>query len=194
VLRIIPLVLLAALCLGDAAFPQEILFNASLFYLTDYGSNSVFCTDLNGDGHRDLVTCNYSADNVSVLLNDGQGPFLEAVDYQVGDQPFSVFCGDLDGEGDLDLVTSNYYTDDITLLFNLTNTYYMSGDANGDGSVDVGDVVNLTSFLYKGGSPPDPLWTGDCNCDQVVNLGDVVYLINYLFEAGPPPGCGTASR
>jgi hypothetical protein len=110
VLRIIPLVLLAALCLGDAAFPQEILFNASLFYLTDYGSNSVFCTDLDGDGHRDLVTCNYSADNVSVLLNDGQGLFLEAVDYQVGDQPFSVFCGDLDGDGDLDLVTSNYYT------------------------------------------------------------------------------------
>ena len=117
-LRIIPLVLLAALSLGDAAFPQEILFNASLNYLTGNGSNSVFCADLNGDGHRDLVTCNYSSDNVSVLLNDGQGLYLEAVNYQVGDQPFSVFCGDLDGDDDDDLVVSSSWVSYLFILLN----------------------------------------------------------------------------
>ncbi|MGB7061049.1 MAG: dockerin type I repeat-containing protein [Candidatus Zixiibacteriota bacterium] len=65
----------------------------------------------------------------------------------------------------------------------------MADDANGDGLVDVGDVIYLINYLYKGGTSPDPLWAGAVNCDGQVNLGDVVYLINYLFKAGPPPGC-----
>lgn len=63
------------------------------------------------------------------------------------------------------------------------------GDANGDGIIDLGDLVYLIGYLYKGGPPPDPLWTGDCNCDGIVNLGDVVYLISYLYKGGPPPSC-----
>jgi len=63
------------------------------------------------------------------------------------------------------------------------------GDANGDGVIDLGDVIYLINYLYKDGPAPDPLEAGDCNCDGVVNLGDVVYLINYLFKGGPPPGC-----
>ncbi|MGB2769551.1 MAG: dockerin type I repeat-containing protein, partial [Candidatus Zixiibacteriota bacterium] len=66
---------------------------------------------------------------------------------------------------------------------------YWRGDANGDGLVDVGDVVYLINYLYKGGPPPDPLAAGDVNCDGIVDLGDVVYLVNYLFRGGPPPGC-----
>lgn len=63
------------------------------------------------------------------------------------------------------------------------------GDLNGDGSIDIGDVVFSINYLYKSGPAPDPLEIGDCNCDQVVDLGDVVYLINYLFKDGPLPSC-----
>jgi hypothetical protein len=63
------------------------------------------------------------------------------------------------------------------------------GDANGDGLIDVGDVVYLVSYLYKGGPAPDPLWVGDCNCDGTTNVGDVVYLVAYLYRGGDPPGC-----
>ncbi len=66
---------------------------------------------------------------------------------------------------------------------------YVPGDANGDGTVDLGDVVYLVSYLYRDGPPPDPFVTGDANCDGEVNLGDVVYLISYLYRGGPPPGC-----
>ncbi len=62
------------------------------------------------------------------------------------------------------------------------------GDANGNGSIEAGDVVFLISFLYRGGSAPDPMMTGDVNGDGVVNGSDVVYLINYLFRNGPTPG------
>ena len=66
---------------------------------------------------------------------------------------------------------------------------FTRGDCNGDGIIDLGDVVYLINYLYKGGLPPEPLEAGDANCDGVVDLGDVVYLINYLFKGGPPPSC-----
>ena len=65
---------------------------------------------------------------------------------------------------------------------------FTCGDCNGDGTIDVGDVVYLVNYLYKNGSAPDPQQAGDCNCDATVDLGDVVYLINYLYKQGSPPG------
>jgi len=66
---------------------------------------------------------------------------------------------------------------------------FQCGDANGDGMVDIGDVVALLNYLYRNGAPPDPPAVGDVNTDQIVDLGDVVYMINYLFKGGPEP-CG----
>jgi hypothetical protein len=63
------------------------------------------------------------------------------------------------------------------------------GDVNGDGVVDIGDVVSLVNYLFKNGSGPSPALAGDCNCDGTVDLGDVVYLINYLYKSGPAPAC-----
>ena len=65
------------------------------------------------------------------------------------------------------------------------------GDANGDGEVNIGDVVYLVSYLYKNGSPPecDPITEcGDVNRDGLVDVGDVLYLVNYLYRGGPAPG------
>ena len=75
------------------------------------------------------------------------------------------------------------------LWFFTTAPEYIRGDANGDGVIDVGDVVYLINYLYKNGPPPVPIEAGDANCDDVVDVGDVVYLINYLFKGGPPPSC-----
>lgn len=61
------------------------------------------------------------------------------------------------------------------------------GEANGDEILDLGDLVFLVGFLYKGGQFPDPLCKGDANCDGASDIGDVVYLINYLFRSGPVP-------
>jgi non-lysosomal glucosylceramidase len=75
------------------------------------------------------------------------------------------------------------------LMFEIQNdtTSYRRGDANGDGAIDLGDMVFLITYLYRGGVPPQPLEAGDVNCDGTVNLGDIVYLINYLYRGGSPP-------
>lgn len=66
---------------------------------------------------------------------------------------------------------------------------FTRGDANGDGEINVADIVYLVNFLYRGGGQPVPMEAGDANCDTVVNVGDVVFLVNYLYKAGDPPGC-----
>jgi len=77
------------------------------------------------------------------------------------------------------------WSDELTVAI----SEYIRGDANGDGVIDIADVVYLINYLFIDGPAPDPLWVGDANCDDVVNIADVVYLINYLFTGGPPPGC-----
>jgi parallel beta-helix repeat protein len=66
---------------------------------------------------------------------------------------------------------------------------FVRGNANGDATVDIGDVIYLINWMFMGGSEPNPRVAGDANCDDKVNIADVVYLINYLFLAGSPPGC-----
>ena len=67
------------------------------------------------------------------------------------------------------------------------NTQYVCGDANGDGQANVGDVVYLVSYVFKGGFAPEPLEAGDANCDHQANVGDAVYLISYIFRGGSAP-------
>ena len=63
------------------------------------------------------------------------------------------------------------------------------GDCNCDGVVDIGDVVYLVGYLYRGGPPPPATAVGDANCDGVADIGDVVRLIGYLYKGEPPPSC-----
>lgn len=64
------------------------------------------------------------------------------------------------------------------------------GNINGDGNVNVTDVIHLINYLFKGGPPPQPISAcGDVQCDGNVNVTDAIYMINYLFKGGPAPGC-----
>lgn len=64
---------------------------------------------------------------------------------------------------------------------------YLAGDANHDGTINVGDAVYVVNYVFRGGPPPVPMESGDANGDGTVNVGDAVYLINYIFKDGPPP-------
>jgi hypothetical protein len=63
------------------------------------------------------------------------------------------------------------------------------GDANNDGSKNVGDAVYLIAYVFKGGAAPTPYpkCSGDANADCSANVGDAVYMIAYVFKGGAPP-------
>lgn len=63
------------------------------------------------------------------------------------------------------------------------------GDINKDCSLGLGDALLLARYLFKSGTPPDPLDLGDVNCDGLIETGDVIFLANYLLKGGPAPGC-----
>ncbi|MCP4570440.1 MAG: VWA domain-containing protein [FCB group bacterium] len=66
-------------------------------------------------------------------------------------------------------------------------TDYLCGDANADGTLNVGDAVYLINYIFKNGPTPIPLCIGDANGDGAINVGDAVYMINYVFKGGPSP-------
>lgn len=65
-----------------------------------------------------------------------------------------------------------------------------AGDANHDGSFNVGDAVYVINNVFKGGPLPVELNEGDANNDCSFNVGDAVYMINNVFKGGPLPQCG----
>ncbi len=64
---------------------------------------------------------------------------------------------------------------------------FVCGDAEGNSSVSVGDVVFIINFIFGGGPAPDPLAAADADCSGGVSIGDAVYLINFIFGGGPAP-------
>jgi hypothetical protein len=67
----------------------------------------------------------------------------------------------------------------------VTEETCLPGDANGDGSVTIGDINYLGNFLFSGGAEPTDC--GDANGDCDINTNDILYLANYLFSGGPEP-------
>jgi hypothetical protein len=62
-----------------------------------------------------------------------------------------------------------------------------SGDANGDGVVDIKDANVTRDYIFSGGAAPT-LIRGDANCDGHIDISDVVYIVAYLYSGGPAPG------
>ena len=67
--------------------------------------------------------------------------------------------------------------------------HFKRGDVNVDELIDLGDLLHLISYLYKGGPACCPKEAGDVNCDGVTDLGDILFVISYLYKGGPAPVC-----
>jgi hypothetical protein len=67
------------------------------------------------------------------------------------------------------------------------------GDANCDGSIDIGDPVFIIRAVMFGAWPPScDICKADANGDCSVDISDAVYLLAYIFQGGTGPKyCGT---
>jgi len=117
-------------------------------YVAGNKPGSIYSSDLNNDGFNDLAVANNYSNDVSILLNKGNGKYNEAVNYEVGDAPGSIFGSDLDGDGDVDLVTANYESNNISVLFNEDNGTFQAAM---DYTVGVGPSSVYASDLDQDG-------------------------------------------
>jgi hypothetical protein len=141
--------------------------------------------------------------NVSVLLNNGDGTFQQAVNYGAGGGPRSVFAADLDGDGDNDLAMANY--DGISILINLSDIPvgcdYVPGDCDHNGiPLEQGDAIAMIGMYrgsvvppYECSCPPHgdnftPTADPNGNC-VALELGDVVTEIAAYRGSGTASGC-----
>ncbi|UCD17088.1 MAG: VCBS repeat-containing protein [Candidatus Zixiibacteriota bacterium] len=79
-------------------------FTTDSSYPVGSSPRSIAAADLDNDGDIDLATVNYTADNISVLLNNGDGTFADHSTYTAGyPRPYALCAADFDRDGDIDL-------------------------------------------------------------------------------------------
>lgn len=67
-------------------------------------------------------------------------------------------------------------------------TEFIRGDVNGDGLVNISDVIHVSQWLCCGGvSDPCNLDAADVNDDGLINNSDVIYLNTFVNLNGPNP-------
>jgi hypothetical protein len=95
---------------------------SSLFFPLSGAPSAVVLEDLNADGRPDLVvSSNKFADEVSVLLDNGDGTFQAAREYPIGagqDSRFvrEIAVADMNGDHIPDIVVSNHNSSDVSVL------------------------------------------------------------------------------
>ncbi|MEZ5359360.1 MAG: choice-of-anchor J domain-containing protein [Candidatus Zixiibacteriota bacterium] len=142
--------------------------------------------------NEDLPTGYTTADiNTGTVTINGMTPLTTVLNGDVLEITFSVadFIGTYPLMWD---VTMNPYTVDgsftdataFSLGYEIECVGHRSGDANLDGSANIGDAVFLIQHIFKNGPAPRVVETANCNCDGSLNIADVVTLVNYIFRGG----------
>jgi len=66
-------------------------------------------------------------------------------------------------------------------------SFFLRGDANGDGRVDLGDAISVLGYLFLGEEARQPLDAFDVNDSGQVAIEDAIYLLSYLFQGSRAP-------
>jgi hypothetical protein len=151
-------------------------FTPALGSPVSVGNNPISAAvgDFNGDGIQDLAVSNNNSNNVSILLGDGTGRFVNAAGSPVasgGTNAEFVTIGDFNGDGIQDLAVANYNSRVGILLGNGSGGFAPApgspvtigsgaawvavGDFNGDGIQDLAtanSTSNNVSVLLGNGS------------------------------------------
>jgi len=63
---------------------------------------------------------------------------------------------------------------------------FVRGDANGDGTIDIADPIEILGYLFGGGVVGSTS-ACDSNDSGAVDIADPIYILSYLFSVGLPP-------
>jgi len=111
----------------DASNPDLFVPNAE--YAAGEGSTAIAAADVGGDKKPDLVVANLNSDDVSVLLNDGDGAFAQPpANYPALDGPRAVTVADFDRDKDLDFAVP--YQGGSAISVPLVSVFVNDGDGD----------------------------------------------------------------
>ena len=69
----------------------------------------------------------------------------------------------------------------------LSGSWFVRGDANADGTIDIADAVAILAYLFGGAGEPSCLKALDVEDGGKIDIADAVFLLASLFADGPPP-------
>jgi hypothetical protein len=141
------------------------------------GANSVYATDLDGDGDTDVLSASYLDDKIAWYDNNGSTPpsFTVRGVSTTADSAQSVYAADVDGDGNSDVLSASFSDDKIAWyesnggspptfaerIISTTADFARSvyaADVDGDGDLDVlsasGVDDKIAWYENTGGSPP----------------------------------------
>jgi hypothetical protein len=108
--------------------------------------------DFNGDGKQDIATADQTANEISVLLGNGDGSFQLHHEYSTASKPVALATADVNGDGNLDIVVADYSSNKVSVLL-----------GNGDGTFK-------THAEYATGHAPSGVAIGDFDGDGRLDL------------------------
>lgn len=161
----------------------------SVTYSVGSAPTHVVLTDINTDGHLDIVTADYGggvippdgeSDTVTILLGRGDGTFLDTYTLSIGDiAPLGLAVGDLNGDTRPDIVIPESVDINLHFFFSVfPSRAELILDMHRDGGVNAYDLFELAS---EWGAVS---FTGnDLNASGQVDAWDMRYFItNYEAE------------
>jgi len=83
-----------------------------------------------------------------------------------------------------------FHRESVLNTFVTSRPTWICGDVDGEGTVNIADVVFLIDYIFMGGAAPQPISLGDVDCSGSINIADVVRLIAYIFSHGAAPCAG----
>ena len=91
----------------------QLTFTENIISTNANGAESVFATDVDGDGDMDVLSASEYDDKIAWYENEGNQVFTEQVITTNEDGAVSVFATDVDGDGDMDVLSASYNDDKI---------------------------------------------------------------------------------
>jgi len=85
---------------------------------TGTNPDSVDVGDVNDDGRVDIIVANYTSNDVSIFLGNGDGTYQTPVTFSVSPNPSSVIVADFNNDCKLDIATSSFSSNNICVLLN----------------------------------------------------------------------------
>lgn len=141
------------------------------------------------DYHSSVEKVDFYLDNFSLLIGEGKKDAAQATFSVVWDTTSVANGSHTLRAKAYDASGNNALSQSVEVI--TQNLFFLRGDANSDGEIDISDSIRIILYLFSDGLEIgnktrcyDAL---DANDDGQLDISDSIYLLNYLFKGGLRP-------